>query len=59
MTSNSDIIGGYWVNTTLGTAGSGSRVWVVCKFGGVLGSNTWNQTYGIRPVISIDKSILN
>ncbi len=55
-TSNNDIIGGYWVNTTLGTAGSGSGVWVVCKFGGVLGSNSWNQTYGIRPVITLSKS---
>ena len=50
---------GYWTSTTRGTAGSGAYVWGVNMLGNVY-SNDANDasSYGIRPVITINKSVL-
>ena len=49
---------GYWTSTTIGTADSGSNVCNVDRFGNLF-INSANSTYhGIRPVITISKSII-
>ena len=50
---------GYWTSTTRGTAGSGAYVWGVNMLGNVY-SNDANDasSYGVRPVITINKSVL-
>ena len=49
---------GYWTSTTYGNAGSGSNVWRVHRDGG-LDNNYANKTNsGVRPVITISKSII-
>ena len=50
---------GYWTSTTVGTASSGSNVWRVSE-SGRLDYLTANSMYdGVRPVITVSKSILN
>ena len=50
---------GYWTSTTYGTAGSGGTNWSIDKYGN-LGLNTSNYTgRGVRPVITISKSIIS
>ena len=58
--SNNDIATyGYWTSTTYGNAGSGSYVWNVYRRG-YLYSNYANSTFhGVRPVITISKSIVS
>ena len=50
---------GYWTSTPVGTAGSGSYVWCVIRYGR-LHYNNANFTYGgVRPVISVSKSLVS
>ncbi len=48
----------YWTSTPLGTAGSGSNVWHVDRFGYLYNHNAFNTNSGVRPVITISKSII-
>ena len=49
----------YWTSTTYGTANSGSYIWHVRRLG-YLGNNVANDPgLGIRPVITIPKSIIS
>ncbi len=49
---------GYWTQTTLGTAGSGSFVWIVGSSGYLYYNYVNYDNTGIRPVITISKSII-
>ncbi len=49
---------GYWTSTTYGIAGSGSDVWGVTRRGRLDGYYSSNSGRGIRPVITISKSII-
>ena len=49
----------YWTSTPVGTAGSGSRVWVVNRAGNLFYNYANHANYGVRPVITISKSIFN
>ena len=46
----------YWTSTPVGTAGSGSYVWNVIRYGSLNDSNANNPNTGVRPVITISKS---
>ena len=48
----------YWTSTPVGTAGSGSLVWNVTLRGGLGNYNANNGNNGVRPVITISKSII-
>ena len=48
----------YWTSTPVGTAGSGSYVWGVNRNGRLNSSNADNTNFGVRPVITISKSII-
>ena len=48
----------YWTSTPVGTAGSGSFVWFVLYDGSLNGSIAHNMIVGVRPVITISKSII-
>ena len=49
----------YWTQTILGTAGSGSRIWSVNNNGTLHNGAANNGAgYGIRPVITINKSVI-
>ena len=48
----------YWTSTPVGTAGSGSNVWHVDRFGYLYNHNAFNTNSGVRPVITISKSII-
>ena len=51
---------GYWTSTPVGTAGSGSTVWYVSRYGYLSSYNNASSTYyGVRPVIIISKSVLS
>ena len=49
---------GYWTSTTVGTASSGTNVWIVHRTGSLGNTNVTTpiQNHGIRPVITISKS---
>ena len=47
---------GYWTSTPVGTAGSGSNVWLVLRNGSLSNSNANITNRGVRPVISVSKS---
>ena len=49
----------YWTSTPVGTAGSGSRVWRVNRFGSLLFDIANSTSNGVRPVISVSKSIFD
>ena len=49
-------IWGYWASTPVGTAGSGSSVWRVFRYGNLVSSGAYDSYYGVRPVISVSKS---
>ena len=49
----------YWTSTPYGTAGSGSHVWDVYGAGDLVSNAADITDRGVRPVISISKSILN
>ncbi len=49
----------YWTQTIVGTAGAGSRIWSVSNNGTLINGAADNGAgYGIRPVITINKSVL-
>ena len=48
----------YWTSTPVRTAGSGSYVWGVNRNGRLNSSNADNTNFGVRPVITISKSII-
>lgn len=50
---------GYWISTPVGTAGSGSNVWVVYSSGALVYYSANYDDYGVRPVITISKSIVS
>ena len=50
---------GYWTSTPVGTAGSGSRVWYVYRFGRLDYDNASYASLGVRPVITISKSVIS
>ena len=50
---------GYWTSTTYGNAGSGSDVWHVYRFGSLNYDIAYNTINGVRPVITISKSIVS
>ena len=47
---------GYWTSTPVGTAGSGSNVWLVARTGRLNHNDANGTNYGVRPVISVSKS---
>ena len=49
----------YWTSTPVGTAGSGSTVWRVLKSGNLNSDSANSASYGVRPVISVSKSIFD
>ena len=49
---------GYWTSTTVGTVDSTSIVWRVSRDGALGHTVASNDGYGIRPVITISKSII-
>ena len=49
---------GYWTKTTVGTAGSGSYVWFMSFLGNLDIYNADSTNYGVRPVMTVDKSKL-
>ena len=49
---------GYWTSTTYGTVGSISYVWNVYKYGDLGYDDVSNFLRGIRPVITISKTII-
>ena len=48
---------GYWTSTTVGIANSGSLIWRMCRDSSI-GYVASTDDYGIRPVITISKSII-
>ena len=50
---------GYWTSTPVGTAGSGSIVWRVNEGGSLRGCTANDAGFGVRPVISVSKSIFD
>ena len=50
---------GYWTSTTYGNAGSGSYVWFVDRIGRLYIISASNANYGVRPVITISKSLVS
>ena len=51
---------GYWTSTTYGDAGSGTHGWAVHSEGGLrITLNATDYGYGVRPVITISKSIIS
>ena len=48
----------YWTSTPVGTAGSGSFVWRVDRNGNLITSVAYDADRGVRPVITISKSII-
>ena len=55
-TSNS---GGYWTSTPYSTTGNGSLVWIVNREGNLDYGNARVASRGVRPVITISKSLFN
>ena len=49
----------YWTKTTYGSAGSGSFVWYVNRCGSLNYNGADKAVYGVRPVITISKSIVS
>ena len=49
---------GYWTSTPIGTAGSSSNVWGVTRGGSLDNHNASDNRSGVRPVITISKSII-
>ena len=49
----------YWTSTPVGTAGSGSDVWYVARNGSLNDYGANVTSYGVRPVISVSKSIFD
>ena len=49
---------GYWTSTTVGTSGSGSAVWYVNSMSSLGINDAYLSDGGIRPVITISKSII-
>jgi type IV pilus assembly protein PilA len=49
---------GYWTSTTYGTAGAGSYVWYVSRYGRLNLDNASDTSRGVRPVVTISKSDL-
>ena len=47
---------GYWTKTTVGTAGSGSLVWIVDFYGYLSYDYANNSGRGVRPVVTVSKS---
>ena len=50
---------GYWTSTTVGADGSDSNVWHVYRIGDLASYYARLNDYGIRPVITISKSIIS
>ena len=50
---------GYWTSTTVGKAGSGKDVWFVFSYGYFYRYAARNTILGIRPVITISKSVIS
>ena len=57
-TSGTGYFYGYWTSTTRGTAGAGYAVWDVFHHGNLDGGDANYDARGIRPVITISKTIL-
>lgn len=58
--SNNDTAAdGYWTSTTRGNAGFGITVWGVNRIGALFTYYANDHGYGIRPVITISKSIVS
>ena len=58
-TTGDGAIYAYWTSTTYGTVSSASYVWYMTR-GGYLSYNVASYTFGgIRPVITIPKSIIS
>ena len=49
----------YWTSTPVGTAGSGSNVWRVLRGGDLTAFDAYTSDVGVRPVISVSKSIFD
>ena len=49
----------YWTSTPVGTAGSGSSVWRVTRTARLLDSIAANTDGGVRPVITLSKSVIS
>ncbi len=61
LTNNTATTGGtygYWTSDTVGTAGSGSRVWYVYRRGALNDASASGAGSGVRPVITISKAII-
>ena len=58
-TTNDTATYGYWTSTTYGNAGSGSDVWRVSRTGALSTRVANDASYGVRPVITISKSIVS
>lgn len=50
---------GYWTSTPVNYAGSSSRVWLVDDYGYLFNSSAANAGRGVRPVITVSKSIVS
>ena len=50
---------GYWTKTPYGNAGAGSNVWYVNRHGNLFSSLASITVNGVRPVITISKSLFN
>ena len=48
----------YWTSTPVGTAGSGTNIWIVYRGNTLFHINASDIYYGVRPVITVPKSII-
>ena len=57
-TTEYGITWGYWTFSTVGTSGTGAYIWVIGTDNVLRSSHAGNMSNGIRPVITISKSII-
>ena len=57
-TTEHGITWGYWTFSTVGTSGTGAYIWVIGTDNVLRSSHAGNMSNGIRPVITISKSII-
>ena len=50
---------GYWTSTVYGNAGSGSNVRIVYSYGNLNRTSAYGADFGVRPVITISKSLVS
>ena len=54
-----NISAAYWTKTPYGESGTASYVWYVCGDGSLALNHAFNTYYGLRPVITIAKTLFN